>query len=45
MYLRHIPRIDFIADKTLEDANHIDELLRGPSVARDLKLNDDEPDL
>ena len=45
VHLRHIPRIDFIADKTLEDANHIDELLRVPSVARDLKLKDDEPDL
>ena len=43
--LRHIPRLDFIADKTLEDANHIEELLRELSVARDLKSKDGEPDL
>ena len=45
VHLRHIPRLDFIADKTLEDASHIQKLLRAPSVARDLKLKDDEPDL
>ena len=43
--LRHVPRLNFIADKTLEDANHIEELLRELSVARDLKSKDGEPDL
>ncbi len=35
--LRHAPRLTFSADRTFDEALHIDNLLRNPLVARDLE--------
>ncbi|MGE3142615.1 MAG: 30S ribosome-binding factor RbfA [Hyphomonadaceae bacterium] len=35
--LRHTPQLHFEPDVSYEEARHIDELLKSPSVARDLK--------
>ena len=34
--LRYLPSINFVADSTFDQAQHIDALLRDPAVARDL---------
>ncbi len=39
--LRHIPRIKFLADMSFDEARHIEDLLREPTVARDLEWEDD----
>ncbi len=41
IHLHYIPRLSFLADTTFDDAGHIEDLLRDPSVARDLELKDD----
>ena len=40
--LRTVPRLNFIADSSFDDASHIDQLLRDPAVARDLVRNEDD---
>jgi ribosome-binding factor A len=35
--LKYAPELHFLADVSYDEANHIDELLRSPRVARDLK--------
>jgi len=40
--LRNVPRLNFIADTSFDEASHIDQLLRDPSVARDLADHDDD---
>jgi len=35
--LRHAPRLKFLADTSFDTADHIDHLLRAPSVSRDLQ--------
>ncbi len=35
--LRYLPSINFVADATFDQAQHIDALLRDPAVARDLE--------
>lgn len=37
MQLRYAPLLTFVADKSFDEALHIDELLRSEKVARDLK--------
>jgi ribosome-binding factor A len=39
--LRYLPNLRFVADTTFDQAQHIDELLRNPAVARDLDAADD----
>ena len=39
--LRHIPRIKFLADRSFDEARHIEGLLREPAVARDLEWEED----
>lgn len=39
--LRHVPELRFATDTTFDEANHIDELLHRPEVARDLKQDSD----
>lgn len=34
--LRNAPRLTFVADPSFDQAEHIDQVLRAPSVARDL---------
>ena len=41
VYLHHLPRLYFKADTTFDEAGQIEELLRTPSVARDLESKDD----
>jgi len=36
VHLRTVPRLNFIADTSFDEASHIDQLLRDPVVARDL---------
>lgn len=40
--LRYVPAIAFCADRTFDEAAHIDALLRDPAVARDLAPDGDE---
>lgn len=42
--LRYLPSITFVADATFDQAQHIDELLRDPAVARDLDADDNGGD-
>jgi len=44
VHLRHAPRLTFSADTTFDVAGHIDNLLRDPAVARDLRTDGDETD-
>ena len=37
MQLRYAPTLSFIADKSFDEAHHIEELLKSEKVARDLK--------
>lgn len=39
--LRYAPRLTFSADRSFDEAGHIETLLRDPSVSRDLELEDD----
>lgn len=39
--LRHTPRIKFLADRSFDEARHIEGLLRDPAVARDLEWEED----
>jgi len=36
VHLRHVPRLNFVADPSFDNASRIDALLRQPIVARDL---------
>ena len=40
--LKSVPELRFREDTSFEEARHIDELLRSPDVARDLKSDEDE---
>ncbi|MBI1212472.1 MAG: 30S ribosome-binding factor RbfA [Alphaproteobacteria bacterium] len=40
--LRYAPALNFVADRSFDEAEHIDELLRSEKVARDLKHDDEE---
>ncbi len=40
--LRYAPTLNFIADKSFDEAHHIEELLRSERVRRDLKRDDGE---
>jgi ribosome-binding factor A len=40
--LRYAPTLSFIADKSFDEAHHIEELLRSERVRRDLKSGDGE---
>lgn len=40
--LRTVPRLNFIADSSFDEASHIDQLLRDPAVARDLVRDEDD---
>jgi ribosome-binding factor A len=40
--LRYAPTLTFIADKSFDEAHHIEELLRSERVRRDLKSGDGE---
>lgn len=40
--LRYAPSLNFIADKSFDEAHHIEELLRSERVRRDLKSGDGE---
>lgn len=42
--LRYVPDLKFMADTTFDEAQHIDELLHRPEVARDLAGGRDESD-
>lgn len=37
MQLRYAPTLTFVADKSFDEAHHIEELLKSEKVARDLK--------
>lgn len=37
--LRHLPNLNFVADTTFDEAGHIEDLLKDPSVSRDLGAN------
>ena len=39
--LRHTPRIKFLADRSFDEARHIEGLLREPAVVRDLEWEED----
>ncbi len=41
LYLHYIPQLNFSADTTFDQVERIEELLRTPSVARDLEIKDD----
>jgi ribosome-binding factor A len=40
--LRYAPTLKFVADKSFDEAHHIEELLRSERVKRDLKSGDGE---
>jgi ribosome-binding factor A len=42
LQLRYAPALNFIEDKSFDEAHHIDELLRSDRVRRDLKSDDGE---
>jgi ribosome-binding factor A len=42
--LRYVPDLKFMADTTFDEAQHIDELMHRPEVARDLAGGRDESD-
>ena len=44
MQLRVVPRLNFIADESFDNASEIDALMRQESVARDLRPGDDDTD-
>ena len=37
LQLRHAPALNFIADRSFDEAHHIEEILRSEKVARDLR--------
>ena len=42
LQLRYAPTLNFVKDKSFDEAHHIEELLRSEKVARDLKARDDD---
>ena len=42
LQLRYAPTLNFVKDKSFDEAHHIDELLRSERVRRDLKSTDGE---
>lgn len=42
--LRHVPELHFATDSTFDTAQHIEDLLHRPDVARDLKAPDNSDD-
>jgi ribosome-binding factor A len=42
LQLRYAPNLTFVEDKSYDEADHIDELLRSEKVARDLKTKPDD---
>lgn len=44
LQLRYAPTVHFVADKSFDEAHHIEELLRSEKVARDLKHDDEDGD-
>lgn len=40
LQLRYAPSLTFVADKSFDEAHHIDELLKSEKVARDLTAKD-----
>ncbi len=38
--LRHVPRLSFQADRSFDEADKIERVLRDPQVAQDIKRND-----
>ncbi len=42
--LRYLPSLNFVADATFDQAQHIEDLLRDPAVARDLGRGKDDDD-
>ena len=44
LQLRAVPRLNFIADVSFDNASEIDALMRQESVARDLRPRDDDAD-
>jgi ribosome-binding factor A len=44
LQLRHAPVLQFVADRSFDEAHHIEEILRSEKVARDLRHAGDGPD-
>lgn len=44
LQLRYAPTINFVEDRSFDEAHHIEELLRSEKVARDLKHGADDRD-
>jgi ribosome-binding factor A len=42
LQLRHAPVLHFVADRSFDEAHHIEEILRSEKVARDLQHTDEE---
>jgi ribosome-binding factor A len=42
LQLRYAPTVNFVADKSFDEAHHIEALLRSEKVARDLKHDDED---
>lgn len=42
LQLRYAPNINFIEDRSFEEAHHIEELLKSEKVSRDLKHEDED---
>ena len=44
MQLRYAPTINFVEDRSFDEAHHIEEILRSDKVARDLRNKDRQDD-
>lgn len=44
LQIRHAPTVNFVVDRSFDEAHHIEALLRSDKVARDLKRDDDGDD-
>ncbi len=42
VHLRSAPRLSFVADRSFDEASHINDLLHSPAVARDLNGGGDD---
>ena len=42
--LKHLPSLNFVADRSFDEADRIDDLLKNPDVARDLDPREDQGD-
>jgi ribosome-binding factor A len=42
LQIRHAPTVNFVEDKSFDEAHHIETLLRSEKVARDLKHDDED---